>query len=137
MLSYIFHCPFKINLKIIFCFCSNLLFISMYNFNHASWLNWITLCTFLISVHDSMLVLELLYEKHIFLSYKLHTSLLHFLIIILSYKNGKSLCKLSKSFWYSTSTSKIYPILLSLSLNILMWEYNLITNNNNQKLCIF
>ena len=22
-------------------------------------------------------------------------------------------------------------------LNILMWEYNLITNNNNQKLCIF
>ena len=23
------------------------------------------------------------------------------------------------------------------TLDILMWEYNLITNNNNQKLCIF
>ena len=71
---------------------------------------------FLISVHDSMLVLELLYEQSIiFLSYKLHASLLHFLISILSHKNGKLLCKLCKSLVHSTSTSGIYPLLLSSS----------------------
>ena len=52
MLSYIFHrLKTDINLKKSFSksfFGSvlNLVFFSMYGFNHVSWLNWITLCTF-------------------------------------------------------------------------------------------
>ena len=45
----------------------SLVFISIYGFNHASWLNWITLCTFFIRIHDSMLVLKLLCTLHVFL----------------------------------------------------------------------
>ena len=75
-----------------------------------------------------MLFLELLYEQHIlFLSYKLHTSLLHFLILILSDKNGKPLCKLCKSLGYSTFTSIIYPLLLSSSKHFMNFSSNLDT----------
>ena len=41
------------------------------------------------SVHGIMLVLMILYEQQLFLSYKLLTSLLHLLIFILSSKNSK------------------------------------------------
>ena len=43
----------------------NLVFILIDGFKHAPWSDWITVCTFLISVHDSMLVSEFLYEQHI------------------------------------------------------------------------
>ena len=69
----------------------------------------------LILVHDLMLVLRLLCEKHSSLSYKLQTSLLHLLIFILSGKNGKSLCIPCKSLRCSTSTSNICPLSLSSS----------------------
>ena len=56
-----------------------------------------------------MLALGSLCGQHTFLSYRLHTSLLHLLIFILSGKNGRSLCKSPKYLGYSTSTSRIYP----------------------------
>ena len=69
----------------------------------------------LILVHDLMLVLKLLCEQHSFLSDKLHTSLLHLLIFILSGRNGKSLCKSCKFVGHLTYTSIIYPLSLSSS----------------------
>ena len=70
---------------------------------------------FLILVHDLRLVLMILCEQHSFLSYKLHASFLHLPILILSHKNGKSSCKPCKILGYLTSTSRIYPFLLSSS----------------------
>ena len=70
---------------------------------------------FLTLIYGLMLVLELLCEHHSYLFFVIYItkSLLHLLIFILSDKNGKSLCKLCKPLRYSTSTSKIYPLLLS------------------------
>ena len=57
----------------------------------------------------------LMCATYLFSSYILHTSLLHFLIIILSSKNGKSLWRLWGVLRYSISTSKMYPMQIFLS----------------------
>ena len=70
---------------------------------------------FLVLIHDLVLVLKFLCVQHIyfyFLLYRLHTSLLRFLIFILSGKNGKSLGESYRLFGYSISVSSMYPILL-------------------------
>ena len=86
----------------------------LYGFNHASWFNWITLCTFLnISLWFNACFRALIWITYSFLSYRLHASLLHLLVFILSDKNDKSLCKLCKYLVYSTSASRKYPLLLS------------------------
>ena len=43
----------------------NLVFMSIYGFNHTFWLNWSTLCTFLVLIHDLVLVCESLYVNNI------------------------------------------------------------------------
>ena len=70
---------------------------------------------FLILVHDLRLLLMILCGQHCFLSYKVHKSFLHLPIFILSGRNGKSSCKPCKFLGYLTSTSRIYPLLLSSS----------------------
>ena len=40
--------------------------MSMYGSNHVSWLNWITLCTFLVLIHGLMPVLKILCEQHFY-----------------------------------------------------------------------
>ena len=63
-------------LEALFASVLNLVFMSIYSFNHASGLNWITLCTFSILVHDRTLVLKILCEQHryfiIQIAYKLN-----------------------------------------------------------------
>ena len=65
-------------------------------------------------------------KKEIQKHHKLKTS---FNVLICYTVTSKNLI----SWSFSIGSSNIWNLIL----NILMWEYNLITNNNNQKLCIF
>ena len=65
--------------------------MSMYGFNHDFLLNWMTLSTFFDIKSWFNACLKLLCEQHSFLSYRLGTSLLDLLILILFGKNGKLL----------------------------------------------
>ena len=72
----------------------NLIFISMYGFKRASWLNWIILCTFFrTNPWFNACFNDFIWRKFFSLSLILQKSLLHFLIFILTDKNGKSLRK--------------------------------------------
>ena len=65
---------------------------------------------FLVLDHALMLVLVILCGQHSSFIVQIAYKLVDLLILILSDKNGKSLCNLCNSFGYSISTSKKYPI---------------------------
>ena len=58
----------------------NLAFISIYGFNHDVWLNFIILSTFLILIHDLVLVTNLLLAQHTFFYYTYYASFWYFSI---------------------------------------------------------
>ena len=71
---------------------------------------------FSVLINDLMLALRFLCVQHILFYHKIcKQAYCIFLIFILPAKNGISLCKLGKVSGYSTSTSRIYPLLLSSS----------------------
>ena len=90
-------------------------FRPMYGFNHASWLNWITLCTFFyISLWFSACFKFLMHITYSVLLSKLVTSFLNFSSFFLSGKNDKSTWS-----WYNFSgywNSRKYPSSLSSKL---------------------
>ena len=101
--------------KLFFAFCFSLVFISMYGFSQAFWLNLIILWNFFkINPWFNACFKFLMWMTYSVSSRKLVTSFSTFSILILSGKNGKSLwssCNVSKHW---TSTSRKYPSSLSL-----------------------
>ena len=88
----------------------------MYGFNHAFWLNWITLCTFFsFKPWFSACFKAFMWIKYSFLSSILKISFSAFATFFLLGRNGKSSWLLNNFFEYSTSTSWKYPVLLSSS----------------------
>ena len=97
-------------LNSVFASFLNLVFISIYSFNYASWLNWITLCTlFSINPWFSACFKALMWMTYFSLSSILQTSFSTFSNFFLSGKNGNSLWRPNNFLGYSTSTSRKYP----------------------------
>ena len=90
------------------------LFLLIYGFNQAFWLNLITLWTFFKTDSWFNAYFKFLWWiTYSVLSCKLATSISTFSILILSGKNGKSLWRLRNFSGYWTSTSRKYPLSLS------------------------
>ena len=60
-------------LNSVFTFFLGSVFISMYRFNQASWLNLMPLCTFSISIHDLLLVLNYSFLMYITYFFNVHS----------------------------------------------------------------
>ena len=110
-----------INLKKCFCNWVLRLFLILFSCQYMYLImvidyNGLLYIPFLVLVHGLMLSLELFCGQHKFsFSFILQASLLHFLFFVRSCKNGISRRKLAKYSGYLTSTSRIYPSLLSSS----------------------
>ena len=99
-----------------------LVFISMYVFNHAFWLNWITLRTFFsFKPWFSACFKALIWKADFSLSYILQIRFSTFSTFFRSGRNGKSLWLLSNSI----SNSRKYPVLLFSSYFFMKSSLNL------------
>ena len=106
----------------------NLVFMLMYGFNHAFWLNWITLYTFFsINPWFSAYFKVLMWTTYFSFSRMLQTSLLHFLVFSLSGKNGKSIWRLNKLFWILNIYFKKISLITVFAITI----YEILTNLEN------
>ena len=115
MISRIFRCFPKT--KLLIClkksflkpFCGSflyLIFISMYGFNHAFWLNWILCTSFSFKPWFSACFKALLWITYFSIQQNLFFHLFFFGVEMLN------LWLLNNAFGYSTSTSRKYPVLL-------------------------
>ena len=100
--------------KIFFASFLRLVFISIYGFSQAFWLNLMTLWTFFkTNPWFNAYFKFLMWMTYSFLSLKLVTSVSTLLFFFLSGKNGNSLWSLCSFSRYWTSSSKMYPSSLS------------------------